>query len=87
MDMYINCITPDSFIRAKKGSEELLQYVELVNPQVYGTQIFYDILVKLPEDYSISSKYKCKDERVVIQLSKLGALELDVKDFRNITLL
>lgn len=87
MDMYINCITPDSFIRAKKGSEELLQYVELVNPQVYGTQIFYDILVKLPEDYSVSSKYNGKDERVVIQLSKLGALELDVKDFRNITLL
>lgn len=87
MDMYINCITPDSFIRAKKGSEELLQYVELVNPQIYDTQVFYDVLVKLPEDYKVSSKYRGKDELISIELSKLGSLELDVKDFRNITLL
>lgn len=87
MNCYINCITPDKIMRAKKGSEELLNYIELVNPQMYENQIFYDVLIALPEDYSIGCKYRGKDEHIIIKLSKLGDIELNVKDYRDITLL
>ena len=87
MNCYINCITPDKIMRCKKGSEELLNYIELINPQIYESQIFYDVLIALPEDFSIQTKYRGKDEHVIIKLSKLGDIELDVKDYRDITLL
>ena len=87
MTLVINCITADKLLRCKKGSEELLNYVQLINPQVYESQIFYDVLVALPEDYSITSKFRGKEEYITIKLSKLGDMELNTKDYRDISLI
>lgn len=72
-------------MRCKKTSEELLDYVELYNPRECNNQIYYDVMVILPDDYTITSKICDRNEYVVITLSKLGNIEINTKDFLYIT--
>lgn len=91
MVMYINCISADNIMRCKKGSEEVLKHVTLTNPQIYQvdairSDILFDVAIDLPDNYNISSFYKGSDEYIKISLSKLGDMELNTKDFRDITI-
>lgn len=87
MQLYINSITPDSVMRCKKGSDELLKYMELINPQVYENHIYYDVFIQLPDDFSISCKHQGSDEILIVTMSKLGDLELNTKDYRQVILI
>lgn len=86
MELYIHCVTADKIMKCKRSSEEVLKHITLVNPQCYENQIFFDVHVTLPEDYNICSRFEGKDEIMVISLSKLGVIELNVMDFRSITI-
>lgn len=86
MQLYINQISADKIMRSKKTSDQILQHITLINPQYYEGIVLFDVHILLPDNYSIYSRYEGKDEKLVISLSKLGSMELDVKDFRNITL-
>ena len=91
MNLYINCISADNIMRCKKGSEEVLKHIKLTNPQIYQvdvmrSDILFDVLIELPDNYIITSYYNGNDEYIKISLSKLGDIELSVKDFRDITI-
>ena len=91
MNLYINCISADNIMRCKKGSEEVLKHVTLTNPQIYQvdvmrSDILFDVLIELPDNYMITSYYNGNDEYIKISLSKLGDIELNTKDFRDITI-
>lgn len=88
MELYINCVSADNIMRCKKDNLEVMQYVTLVNPQYmgYDSTIMFDMQIKLPEDYNISSRFEGNDEYLVIKLSKIGSLEFNTKDFRDVTI-
>ena len=88
MELYINCVSADNIMRCKKDNLDVMQYVTLVNPQYmgYDTTVMFDMHIRLPEDYSITSKFEGNDEYLVIKLSKIGSLELNTKDFRDVTI-
>ena len=44
------------------------------------------MIIDLPTDYKISGKTEGINEYIIIQLSKLGTIELNTKDFRDITI-
>lgn len=84
MKLLINCISADNIMRCKKDSMEVLKHLTLINPQCYENQILFDVAVDLPDNYSITSRYEGKEEFLTIQLSLLGNIELNTKDFREI---
>lgn len=87
MTLTINSVTADSILRCKKDSQEVLKHIRLVNPQVYDTEILFDVVVDLPDNYSISSKYEGYEDFIVITLSNLGHIELNTKEFRDIIIM
>lgn len=89
MELYINCVNADNIMRCKKDNLEVMQYVTLINPQYagYDDSIMFDMRIKLPEDYSISSRFEGNDEFLVIKLSKIGSIELNTRDFRDVTII
>lgn len=86
MQLYINSISADKILRCKRTSDEVLKHITLVNPQYYEGEVLFDVHITLPDNYNITSKYVGKAEHIYIQLSNLGDIELDVMDFRSITL-
>ena len=50
------------------------------------SDILFDVLIELPDNYMITSYYNGNDEYIKISLSKLGDIELNTKDFRDITI-
>ena len=88
MQLSINCVNAEKIMRCKKDNLEVMHYVTLVNPQYagYDSSIMFDMQVSLPDDYKICSKIDGNSEYLVITLSKIGNIELDTKDFRDITL-
>ena len=86
MQLYINSISADKILRCKRSADEILKHITLVNPQYYEGEVLFDVHITLPYNYIITSKYEGKAEHLYIQLSNLGSMELDVMDFRSITL-
>ena len=88
MNLYINCVSANNIMRCKKDNLDVMQYVTLINPQYmgYDETIMFDMYINLPEDYNINSRFEGNDEYIVIKLSKIGSLELNTKDFRDITI-
>lgn len=86
MQLYINSISADKILRCKRSADEILKHITLVNPQYYEGEVLFDVHITLPDNYIITSKYEGKAEHLYIQLSNLGSMELDVMDFRSITL-
>ena len=85
MQLYINCITAEKIMTCKKDPE-VNQYLKLINPQSMGGMILFDVVIQLPDDFNISTKHEGIDDIVIISLSKLGTIELNTKDFRDLTL-
>lgn len=85
MQLYVNCITAEKIMFCKKDPE-VNQYIKLINPQSMGGVISFDAVIQLPDDFNISVKHEGIDTIVVIALSKLGCMELNTKDFRDLTL-
>lgn len=83
MQLMINCVTADNIMRCKKDGSEVIQHLKLINPQCYENEILFDVVVDLPFNYTISSRYEGKEELVTVQLSHLGSIELNCKDFRE----
>lgn len=85
MKLYINWVSADTVMRCKK-SEEVMDHIQLINPMSFEGGVLFDMIVDLPTDYKISGKTEGINEYIIIQLSKLGAIELNTKDFRDITI-
>ena len=85
MKLYINWISADTVMRCKK-SVEVMDHIQLINPMSFEGSVLFDMIVDLPTDYKISGKTEGVNEYIIIQLSKLGTIELNTKDFRDITI-
>lgn len=87
MDMIIASVSADTIMRAKKGSQEAVKHMTLINPQMYGNEILFDVHISLPDNFSISCRHEGKRDMLIIQLSNLGDVELDTQDFRDVQLI
>lgn len=87
MEMLINSVSAETVMKCKKGSQEAVQHMRLINPQMYGNEILFDVHVTLPDNFSITCKHEGKCDKLIIQLSNLGDIELDTKDFRDVYLM
>lgn len=85
MKVYINWVSADTVMRCKK-SEEVMDHIQLINPMSFEGGVLFDMIIDLPTDYKISGKTEGINEYIIIQLSKLGTIELNTKDFRDITI-
>jgi len=72
-------------MRCKK-SDEVMDHIQLINPMSFEGGVLFDMIIDLPTDYKISGKTEGINEYIIIQLSKLGTIELNTKDFRDITI-
>ena len=61
--------------------------ITLVNPQYMEGIILFDIKVDLPENFTISSRQEGISDIITITLSKMGSIELNTADYRDLTLL
>lgn len=86
MQLYINCITADKVLQCKKDNEEVIKRLKLVNPQYSEGVVFFDVVVNLPENFSIMNRMEGMDQFIIIMLSNLGSIKLNVNDFRDILL-
>ena len=87
MQLLINCVEANKIFSCKKESEDIIKHIELVNPQYMNGGVLFDILVSLPDSFTIGSRLDGVEEYITITLNKLGSFELNTKDFRDITLL
>ena len=87
MQLLINCVEANKIFSCKKDTEDVIKHIELVNPQYLNGSVLFDILVHLPDSFTIGSRLDGLEEYVTITLNKLGSFELNTKDFRDITLL
>lgn len=87
MQLYINCVTADKILKCKRNSEEVLKRLKLINPQYMENEVYFDVAVNLPDNFNITNKHEGVEDFITICLSNLGNIELNVKDFRDITLL
>ena len=85
MKAYINWVSADTVMRCKK-SEEVMDHIQLINPMSFEGGVLFDMIIDLPDGYSISGRIEGISEYIVIKLSKLGTIELNTKDFRDITI-
>ena len=85
MKLYINWVSADTVMRCKK-SEEVMDHIQLINPMSFEGGVLFDMIIDLPTDYNISGKTEGINEYIIIQLSKLGTIEMNTKDFRDITI-
>lgn len=85
MKVYINWVSADTVMRCKK-SDEVMDHIQLINPMSFEGGVLFDMIIDLPTDYKISGKTEGINEYIIIQLSKLGVIELNTKDFRDITI-
>ena len=85
MKLYINWVSADAVMRCKK-SEEVMDHIQLINPMSFDGGVLFDMIIDLPTDYKISGKTEGINEYIIIQLSKLGTIEMNTKDFRDITI-
>ena len=87
MQLYINCITADKILKCKRNDDEVIKRIKLINPQYMENEVYFDVIVMLPDNFNISNKHECNEDYLVISLSNLGNMELNVKDFRDVTLI
>lgn len=85
MQLYISCMSAEKIMSCKKDPE-CNEHIKLVNPQSMGGVILFDAVIQLPDDFKITSKHEGIEDIVVISLSKLGCIELNTKDFRDLTI-
>ena len=85
MQIYITGISAENIMSCKKDPE-VNQYIKLVNPQCMGGIIMFDAVIQLPDTFNISIKHEGIEDIIVIELSKLGSMELNTKDYRDLTL-
>ena len=85
MKIIVSWITAETVIKCKKDPA-VMDRIQLVNPMSYEGIVLFDMLINLPDDYTISGKIDGINEYVVITLSKLGSIEINTKDFRDITI-
>lgn len=86
MQLYINCVSADKILQCKKDNEEVVKRLKLINPQYAEGEVFFDVAVNLPDNFTITNKHEGVDNFIIIYLSNLGKIELNVKDFRDILL-
>ena len=86
MQLLINCVEANKIFSCTKDMDTI-KHIELVNPQYMNGSVLFDILVHLPDSFSIGSRLDGLEEYITVTLNKLGAFELNTKDFRDITLL
>ena len=85
MNLYITCISAEKIMSCKKDPE-INQHIKLVNPQCMGGVILFDAVIQLPDDFNITSKHNGIEDIIVVTLSKLGTLELNTRDYRDLTI-
>ena len=84
MQLYINSVTADKILKCKKDNEEVVKRLRLINPQYSEGDVYFDVAVSLPDNFTITNKYEGMEDFIIINLSNLGKIELNVKDFRDI---
>lgn len=85
MKLYINWVSADTVMRCKK-SEEVMDRIQLINPMSFEGGVLFDMIIDLPEGYSISGRTEGLNEYIIIKMSKLGTIEMNTKDFRDMTI-
>lgn len=85
MQLYVSCISAENIMNCKKNTE-VNQYIKLVNPQCMGGTILFDAVIQLPDSFNISQKHDGIENIIEISLSKLGTIELNTRDYRDLTL-
>lgn len=85
MQLYVSCISAEKIMSCKKDPE-VNQHIKLVNPQCMGGMILFDAVIQLPDTFNITSKHEGIDDIVEVSLSKLGRIELNTRDYRDLTL-
>lgn len=84
MQLYINSVTADKILKCKKDNEEVVKRLKLINPQYSEGDVYFDVAVSLPDNFTITNKHEGMEDFIFIYLSNLGKIELNVKDFRDI---
>ena len=85
MQLYVTCISAEKIMSCKK-SPEVNQHIKLVNPQCMGGTILFDAVIQLPDDFTITSKHEGIEDIIIVSLSKLGTIELNTRDHRDLTI-
>lgn len=86
MTLYINCVTAEKIMSCKKDPE-INQYMELVNPQYMEGIILFDVKINLPDNFTVTSRQEGIDDYISITLSKLGTIELNTRDYRDLLIM
>lgn len=87
MQLLINCVEANKIFSCKKDTDDIIKHIELVNPQYMNGSVLFDILVHLPDSFTIGSRLDGMEKYITVTLNKLGSFELNTKDFRDIILL
>ena len=85
MQLYVTCISAEKIMSCKKDPE-VNQHIKLVNPQCMGGVILFDAVIQLPDSFSITTKHEGIEDIVEVSLSRLGSIELNTRDYRDLTL-
>lgn len=85
MDIVIHSISVDNILKCK--GDDVKKYLSLFNPQVYGSDILFDVAVNFSGDIHISNKQENKNQYILIQLGQQGELKLKNTDYVSIELL
>lgn len=86
MQLIISSVEANKIFFIKKDSDEITKYIEVVNPQYIGGSVLFDIHVNLPDNFNITTRLDGIEQYIVITLGKLGSFELNVKDYRDLTI-
>ena len=86
MFLYINCISAEKIMNCKKDPE-VNQHIELVNPQYMEGIILFDVKINLPDNFTITTRQEGIDDYICICLSKLGIIELNTRDYRDLLIM
>lgn len=86
MVIVIHTISVDNILKSK-GTEGIKKYLSLINPQVFGSDILFDVVIDFAGDVIINNKNENKTEYIRIQLGQQGELKFKTADFESIELM
>lgn len=87
MQIIFTSVTADSVMQANK-SPEIVQHLKLQNAQMnYDGALLFDLVVYPTDDFTINKSTDGTKEKIRVILSKLGYIELNVNEFRDLMIM
>lgn len=87
MQIIFTSVTADSVMQANK-SPEVVQHMKLINAQMtYEDSLLFDLVVFPTDDFTITKTADGNKDKIRLTLSKLGFIELNVNEYRDLMIM